>query len=574
VQILLGFRVPLVLAILVGWTAPTSAQANDNRATPTMIAMWPFSNTVDASTATSEASDPVHSCSSSNGSQSDNNSVWYSFTPDAAGIAVVDIRGTTYKTVVSVHTSSSGALTEVACRFLPSPGSFKFTAEAGTTYLIEVTDWYGDGPGGGILHFWLNFLNWKFKAAPNPDHGLNKIRIDPDDDNLWYVGSTANGLYLTRDGGDSWQHQLSGLTWGLFIDPTNTNRIYAGSTNNLYRSDNKGHTWSLIKAFPTDESIYSILVSPIDGAIFVGMHWNSSTPNGLYKSLDQGLTWTLYPFNIPALSYAQDKGLIIWDIAEDPVNGFLYLGTEPQSKPPTSSTCAPWSICYDPPTLRSQDRGQTWQDVSGTKGSPGALDWHATRIQVHPTTQDVYFQVEGGSVFTSHDFGASWEILGNDNSWDLLIDRNNPARFFGGGIGGGVWLSTDIARSFIDIGPIGLANPSVIHVALNRASTRIYVSYSNLAQPGGVYVADLSRARNFAGKISLVQTTSAGTRFFVRPQSLSLFATGDYRDVLLEAFFHKSSVSVGYTAITCPGSITGTCGNVTFASVDVSNLTH
>ncbi len=268
----LRFRAPLVLAILVGWTAHTSAQpANDNCATPTIAAAWPFTNTMDTTTATTAGSDPVPSCSSSNGSQRDNNSVWYSFTPDSAGTAVVDTRGTTYGTVVTVHTGSCGALTEVSCTFLPSPSPFRFTAQAATTYLIEVTDWYGDGPGGGILHLALNFLNWKFEAAPNGDHGLDKIRIDPDDDNLWYVGSTANGLYVTRDGGN---------TWGLFIDPTNTNRIYAGSTNNLYRSDDKGHTWSLIKAFPTDESIYSILVSSIDSSVFVGMYWGASGNGG------------------------------------------------------------------------------------------------------------------------------------------------------------------------------------------------------------------------------------------------------------------------------------------------------
>ncbi len=119
----------------------------------------------------------------------------------------------------------------------------------------------------------------------------------------------------------------------------------------------------------------------------------SGNANGMYKSTDHGQTWTFYPFNIPALPYSQNTGLINWDIAEDPINGCLYVATEKASKPP----CMPG--CYDPPTLRSKDRGQTWQDVSGNLGSPGSLSWHATRIQVHPVTQDVYFQVEGGAVF-------------------------------------------------------------------------------------------------------------------------------------------------------------------------------
>lgn len=80
-------------------------------------------------------------------------------------------------------------------------------------------------------------------------------------------------------------------------------------------------------------------------------------------------------------------------------------------------------------------------------------------------------------------------------------------------------------------------------------------------------------ANNYFGKLTLVQTNSAGTRFFVRPQSLSLFAVDDHRDVLLNAFFRQSNVSISYTTIACPGGITGTCGRVNFTSVDVTNLT-
>jgi hypothetical protein len=75
-------------------------------------------------------------------------------------------------------------------------------------------------------------------------------------------------------------------------------------------------------------------------------------------------------------------------------------------------------------------------------------------------------------------------------------------------------------------------------------------------------------ADNFFGKMTLVQVSTLGTRFFVQPKGLSLFATGEYRDVLLEALSHKANVSVGYTKIACPGGITGTCGNVNFVTFD------
>jgi hypothetical protein len=83
-----------------------------------------------------------------------------------------------------------------------------------------------------------------------------------------------------------------------------------------------------------------------------------------------------------------------------------------------------------------------------------------------------------------------------------------------------------------------------------------------------------AHAANFAGRITLVQVTGIeGTlRFFVSGSGLSLFASGDFKDVLLHAFYQKANVSVGYNVITCPGGITGTCGAVFFVTVHESGF--
>jgi len=77
---------------------------------------------------------------------------------------------------------------------------------------------------------------------------------------------------------------------------------------------------------------------------------------------------------------------------------------------------------------------------------------------------------------------------------------------------------------------------------------------------------------NYVGKIDLVQATSQGTRFFIRSQSPSLYATGDYLNILLQGYFKKSNFSIGYTPMACTGGIQGKCGKVNFVSVDVTNF--
>ena len=496
------FVLTLFLAVLLVAGFSASTHANDDCATPTVVAAWPFTDTLNTTTATAAVTDPGNSCTPPIDPLQDNhNSVWYSVTPAARGtITVHNGAETTYSPVVAVYTGSCSSLTETACAFFPLGASVEltFAVEANTTYFLKVVDWYGDGGGGGVLQFGLNYVgDWRFIEAPNGDLGLNKILIDPNDDNLWYVATSGNGLHVTRDGGATWETHLTGYTWGLEIDPTNSNTVYAGSYsaptddyNNLYRSEDKGHTWSLVHAFPSEESVYSILVSAVDNSLFVGMHWlGSSNPNGIYKSMDRGESWTLYPFNIPPLPYDQHTNLINWDIAENAVNGILYAATESASKPP----CMP--SCYNPPTLRSTDGGQTWQNVAGTLGSPGSLPWHATRIVVHPETQHPYFQIEGGSLYTSEDFGDSWQAVEGSLSaaWDLLIDKNHPMRFFTGSLRGYVSVSLTTGRGFKSAGPPGL-DSGLFHVALNSTSTKLYGSFATRPDSGlsgGVYVTDL-----------------------------------------------------------------------------------
>lgn len=74
------------------------------------------------------------------------------------------------------------------------------------------------------------------------------------------------------------------------------------------------------------------------------------------------------------------------------------------------------------------------------------------------------------------------------------------------------------------------------------------------------------------GKIDLVEKTSGrSVRFFARGAGLSLFARGDFKTILLEGYFAKAKMSVGYRTIDCPGGITGPCGKVDFVSIDAGH---
>ncbi len=295
---------------------------------------------------------------------------------------------------------------------------------------------------------------WESLGKPLGDSNIESITIHPQDGNLWFATS-ANGAYVTRDGGKTWEKVLSGYSAAVEIDRNNSSDIYASLDQSVYLSTDQGKTWSLKYTFP--EQIVSIMVSAKDHSAYVGIRWgDSATENGIYKSVDKGSTWQYYSYTVSA------KGLIPWDIEEDVQNNMIYVATEIYNHPQP----------YHPPFLRSSDGGQTWKDISGT------LPWHCIRIQVHPITRVLYALLEGPGMYYSTDFGDSWNYMKVPFGIDLLIDKKNPDRFFGGNVvsgklTGGVYRSDNDGQSFVLAGLSGYTSGSL---CLDAESTSLYAA--------------------------------------------------------------------------------------------------
>src|ERR1700675_4260678 len=83
--------------------------------------------------------------------------------------------------------------------------------------------------------------------------------ISPHDPNTVLVSCDMTGSYITYDGGKSWRmFNLRGVVEFFVFDPLDRKVIYAGS-NGLWRSQDQGETWTLI--YPKPSSIKSIKMS-------------------------------------------------------------------------------------------------------------------------------------------------------------------------------------------------------------------------------------------------------------------------------------------------------------------------
>lgn len=79
-------------------------------------------------------------------------------------------------------------------------------------------------------------------------------------------------------------------------------------------------------------------------------------------------------------------------------------------------------------------------------------------------------------------------------------------------------------------------------------------------------------AETITTKVDLIEAKSDGTRFAIHEPGLNLYATGHYRDLLVQGYFRKATFSIGYQLFPCPGGMNGKCGTVYSVAVERTNF--
>jgi PKD repeat protein len=140
---------------------PGVSGRNDDFADATPIASLPFSDAVDLSTATTQASESSPSCVALQ------NTVWYAFTPATTGSVIARINQ--WGAGLGLYTGSSLTnLTKIGCS--QDPSSFTFRAQANTTYYFQVGGWCCDGFGP---------IAFSLEVAPDPVSAFDFSPGDP-----------------------------------------------------------------------------------------------------------------------------------------------------------------------------------------------------------------------------------------------------------------------------------------------------------------------------------------------------------------------------------------------------------
>lgn len=288
---------------------------------------------------------------------------------------------------------------------------------------------------------------------------LQCMAMDIEHPDTLYVGTTANGIYKSLDGGATWFSLRTAFTdvAALVIPARAPRTVYAISKGKIYRTENAGVLWTYVDSYRDPSVARCLAVNPKNAQeVYVGL------ADGLYKSNDARQTW-----------YRSDAGLRGMDVqvlAVDPMeanivyactDNQLFISTdagrtwEERSRINMEAAAGILALKGDPKDgkvfyasaeggglYKTADGGDHWEHV----GESLPLAW-ITAIEVDPIdTRMVYAGIREGFVFKSKDGGATWVPAGGVTEAlisALAVDPEQPKRIYAGTIGRGLFRSDD-----------------------------------------------------------------------------------------------------------------------------------
>ncbi|MEK9151948.1 MAG: YCF48-related protein [Patescibacteria group bacterium] len=310
---------------------------------------------------------------------------------------------------------------------------------------------------GGIFKSGDKGDNWAQKVAIPTTTGerksINQVSIstivqDPQDPKAIYVGTTANGMFYSYDGGDSWLQpvQISrGRIPGLAVDPKNKCVIYVASENKVLKSEDCSRTWS-VKYFDTrvDKVIVAVAVDGYNPKIV----WAANNAGDVLKSTDGGQSWAnVKHFDSQILKlqvnagdsrkvYVGTKGSGVWRTDDLGMN-WTDLSPEYRKFAGSMDFSDMAMGVSDPKTvvftskyglLRSRDGGDTWSSVDLLTPPTTSVVYYS--VALDPKNADNIYYGTSTTFYKSGNGGANWvpkKLPTSRAATAIMVDGQNSS---------------------------------------------------------------------------------------------------------------------------------------------------
>jgi len=261
----------------------------------------------------------------------------------------------------------------------------------------------------------------------------------------------GDGVYLTRNGGDSWEHVGLEATHHISriqVDPRDPMTAYVGAVGELwdanpergvFKTTNGGQSWEKVLFVDDMTGVIDLVMDPRNPETLYAATYqrqrkawgfNGGGPgSGIWKTTDGGANWERLTDGLPQGDMGR-IGLDIWRANPD----YVYAIVEAESRGDDGDTGV----------YRSMDGGATWEQINTTNSRP----MYYSQIRVDPLDNsriylggvNLYRTNDGGETFTADasrgvhlDHHALWVnptnpehlLLGSDGGVSISWDRSD-----------------------------------------------------------------------------------------------------------------------------------------------------
>ena len=282
----------------------------------------------------------------------------------------------------------------------------------------------GDEMRDEIRQQLLDNLEWRC-IGPHRGGRVVAVAGDVSRKMTFYMGACAGGVWKTTDGGTYW-HNISDGYFGtaaigaLAVSASDPNVIYAGTGEStirgnvshgdgVYKSIDAGLTWRHV-GLGESRHIGKIVIHPQNpDHVYVAAFGRAFGPNeerGVFRSMDGGGSWE------KVLYKSERAGS--HDVALDVNNPRILFAAiwQAQRYPHKLENGGP-----DCGLWRSFDGGDSWQDITRNAGLPTGI-LGKIGVAVSPAQAGrvwACIEAEDGAVFRSDDYGETWIRLSEES---------------------------------------------------------------------------------------------------------------------------------------------------------------
>jgi photosystem II stability/assembly factor-like uncharacterized protein len=337
---------------------------------------------------------------------------------------------------------------------------------------------FANNYGGGNVKSIDGGVTWSLASKGYTGALMFDLAINPNSPGRVYA-TARSGLFRSLDGGDHWYGLTTPPinepeTYSVVLKPDNPQIVLTASEllGNVFRSTDGGSSWTkvftipgVIPGDPTNMQGFKRMVFAPSSTdlIYAGtcaginLLTDTSICNGIYRSLDGGLTWE-------EANDENTKFLCIHDIAIDPrFPGMIYVASNSDG------------------LIKTYNGGSSWTSLS-------LPVFDVRTVAINPANPDiVYAGTDGSGVYISINQGDSWTQLAtgmnaNERIWSIVINPAWPSEVWAGSLNSGVYRWDPIEQLWTLVNS-GLEMRAISHLEFSTDGSVLYAN----TWGGGVY---------------------------------------------------------------------------------------